>query len=182
MRVRLLDAAGKLLAEEGPQALSLRKLATEVGTSTTAVYSLFGGKPELMTAIYAEADRRFGADLSAVEPTEDPLADLARLALAYRNFALTNPHLYVVMFGRECPEEKGELDPEHDQTFGPLLDLVRRASAAGLLLDVDPVDIAMGLWAIVHGLMSLELSRNLTNANFELVVTAALRGWLRNPG
>jgi len=180
--VRLLDTAGKRLADEGPQALSLRKLAAEAGTSTTAVYSLFGGKPELMAAIHAEADRRFGDELSAVEATDDPLADLNRLALAYRNFALTNPHLYVVMFGRSAPEEQDEqFDAAADQTFGPLLGMVRRAADAGLLLDVEPADIAMGLWAIVHGLMSLELNRNLTNANFDLVIGAALRGWLKNP-
>ena len=53
LRVRLLDAAGALLAAEGPDALSVRRIATEVDTSTTAVYSLFGGKPGLLRALCA---------------------------------------------------------------------------------------------------------------------------------
>ena len=48
LRRRLLERAGELLSTEGPGAVSLRKIATDVNTSTTAVYSLFGGKPALL--------------------------------------------------------------------------------------------------------------------------------------
>jgi AcrR family transcriptional regulator len=183
LRQRLLEQAGRLLAEEGPQALSLRKLAAEAGTSTTAVYSLFGGKTELVHDVYTEAFRRFGAKLAEVGPTDDPVEDLRRLALAYRAYALANPHLYAVMFGRPIPgaEPEDKVDPERDEDFRPLLDLVIRAEEAGLLIDVPAREVALGLWAIVHGLMSLELNRNVEDTRYELVVGAAMRGWLRDP-
>src|SRR5215204_5330597 len=100
LRTRLLDRAAELLSSEGPQALSLRRLAADAGTSTTAVYSLFGGKPALLAAVYDEAVRRFGEHMAAVRPTEDPMADLRRLGEAYRRSALADPHLYEVMFTR----------------------------------------------------------------------------------
>ena len=69
LRRRLLERAGELLSTEGPAAVSLRKIATDVNTSTTAVYSLFGGKPALLEALYDEAFHRFGTHLAAVPVT-----------------------------------------------------------------------------------------------------------------
>ncbi|MGH7703993.1 MAG: TetR/AcrR family transcriptional regulator, partial [Gemmatimonadales bacterium] len=53
-RERLLAAAGRLVAEGGPQALGVRQVALEAGTSTRAVYTLFGSRGGLVQAIYAE--------------------------------------------------------------------------------------------------------------------------------
>src|SRR5882672_1214567 len=94
LRLRLLEQAIRTLSEDGPDALSLRKLAAQVDTSTTAVYSLFDGKPGLLDALYEEVFARFGQCLRAVEPTADPLADLAALGQAYRASALEEPHFY----------------------------------------------------------------------------------------
>jgi len=159
LRLRLLEQAIRTLSEDGPDALSLRKLAAQVDTSTTAVYSLFDGKPGLLDALYEEVFARFGQCLRAVEPTADPLADLAALGQAYRASALEEPHFYQVMFG----PVGGSITPEPESvargqaTFRPLLDGVRRAIGAGLLRDEDPVPIATSMWATVHGLVSLEL-------------------------
>jgi AcrR family transcriptional regulator len=60
LRLRLLECAGATLSTRGLAALSLRTLAADVGTSTTAVYALFGGKPGLLAALHAEAFARLG--------------------------------------------------------------------------------------------------------------------------
>lgn len=159
LRVRLLEQAVRTLSEEGPDALSLRKLAAQVGTSTTAVYSLFGGKPGLLNAVFDEAFARFGARLAEVERSGDPIADLAALGQAYRANALDEPHFYQVMFG----PVGGVMTPgpesiaRAEATFRPLLDTVRRAIEAGQMRAEDPVIIATSMWATVHGLVSLEL-------------------------
>lgn len=159
LRTRLLDRAAELMSSEGPQALSLRRLAAEAGTSTTAVYSLFGGKPGLLTAVYDEAVRRFGAHLAAVAPSDDPLDDLRRLSEAYRRSALDDPHLYEVMFNRRSPAfEPDEAARERSKaTFAPLVDAVARAIARGQLPAGDPVELATACWSCAHGLVSLEL-------------------------
>src|SRR5258708_36328591 len=75
LRVAMLDAAGALLHSEGPQALTTRRLADAVGTSTQAIYTLFGGEEGIVRAMYLE-----GCD-----PVEQCLADGATDAPATRH-------------------------------------------------------------------------------------------------
>src|SRR6184192_1188402 len=103
LRLKLLDRAGELIAADGPKALSLRKLAADAGTSTTAVYSLFGGKTDLVNALYVEGFRRFQERLDDVPRSGDPVEDVVRLGLAYRRSALADPHLYLIMFTKAVP-------------------------------------------------------------------------------
>ncbi|MBV8994992.1 MAG: TetR/AcrR family transcriptional regulator [Pseudonocardiales bacterium] len=189
LRVRLLDTAAALLSSEGPGALSLRRLAAEAGTSTSAVYALFGGKPGILRGLFIEAFTRFGAHLDKVKPSDDPLTDLLALGHAYRASALADPHLYAVMFGSPVPGfEPRPQDYAHaEATFVPLLDTVRRAIAAGLLRDSDPGLVATALWANVHGLVSLELRGAMpagavaTSELFETAIRANLAGWRVTP-
>jgi AcrR family transcriptional regulator len=159
LRVRLLEQAVRTLSEDGPEGLRLRKLAADVGTSTTAVYSLFGGKPGLLDALFDEAFARFGRRLSEIEITGDPLADVIALGLAYRANALAEPHFYQVMFGPlgGALTPSAESRARAESTFLPLVDAVRRAVDAGQLRDADPTLIATTMWATIHGLVSLEL-------------------------
>lgn len=185
LRIRLLDTAGELLSSEGPGALSLRRLAAAAGTSTSAVYALFGGKPGLLRALYVEAFSRFGAHLDTVAPSDDPLADLLALGRAYRASAKADPHFYAAMFTLPEPDfERTPQDRAHaEATFTPLIDAVRRAIAAGLLRDEDPSLIATALWANVHGLVSLELGwaippqAQAPAEMFEAAIRATLNGW-----
>ncbi|MGH3837642.1 MAG: TetR-like C-terminal domain-containing protein [Pseudonocardiaceae bacterium] len=185
LRIRLLDTAGELLTSEGPDALSLRRLAAAAGTSTSAVYALFGGKPGLLRALFVEAFTRFAAHLDTVTPSDDPLADLLAIGRTYRASALDDPHLYAVMFGSPVPGfEPTPQDYAHaEATFTPVLDTVRRAVAAELLRDEDPGLIATALWANVHGLVSLELRCAMPAGAvppgelFEAAIRANLDGW-----
>ncbi len=186
LRLRLLDRAGELLSAEGARALSLRKLAADVGTSTTAVYSLFGSKPDLLNALYREGFHRFGERMRAAPRTGDPVEDLVRLGLAYRASALADPHLYSIMFTRAVPgfEPGPEATGVAQRALTPLVDTVREGVAAGRFADVAPETIALSAWGIVHGLVSLELSGNLpagfdVAASYEAALRAHNRGWLR---
>ncbi|MCP2165463.1 TetR/AcrR family transcriptional regulator [Goodfellowiella coeruleoviolacea] len=187
LRVRLLDRAGELLSAEGPAALSLRRLASECDTSTTAVYSLFGGKPGLVRELYLEAFQRFGDRLSAVPATDDPVEDLVQLGLAYRAGALSDPHLYAVLFNQVIPGfvPDPEAATQVRGTFAPLLAAASRGVAEGVLADQPPQEIALAAWANAHGLVSLELTAPtlLGSAGVEQMYETALRahvnGWRR---
>jgi AcrR family transcriptional regulator len=181
LRATLLSRAAERLSTQGPDALSLRSIARDVGTSTTAVYSLFGSKAALFEELYREAVARFAAELTTVEPTDDAAADLVRLGVAYRQYALTDPHLYEIMFNHTW-SEPSSLAREAAETFQPLVDTVRRAQRSGQLKPAPAETIALACWATAHGLVTLELNRalpeNLTAADhYTAILTATVNGW-----
>ena len=61
LRPALIEAAARLIATEGADGLTLRRVADEVGTSTMAVYTCFGGMPELRRAVRREGFARLAA-------------------------------------------------------------------------------------------------------------------------
>lgn len=159
VRTRLLEVASEVVSTRGPEALALRDVAARAGTSTTAVYSLFGGRPQLVAAVGDEAFRRFAAHLGGVPRTGDPETDLAALGHAYRDSALADPHFYRVMFDVEGTGARAaQAPPVHSHaTFAVLRDAVR--AVVGPEPDGDAVErAAHALWALAHGLVSLELA------------------------
>src|SRR5690242_6397276 len=98
----LLTAAGKLLAEEGVQALSVRRLADEVGVTTRAVYSVFGDKAGLLRALFRQMAETMRRHHEAVLVREDPAEEIVELALAYRAAALEEANLFG-LYGRPTP-------------------------------------------------------------------------------
>ncbi|WP_435735619.1 TetR/AcrR family transcriptional regulator [Cellulosimicrobium sp. PMB13] len=156
LRDRLLDVASRAISEHGEAAVTVRSIATEAGTSPSAVYALFGSRDDLVAAVSAEGFRRFAAFLDAVPRTDEPGADLAALGLAYRAFAVSDPHFYAAMFGRGVRPAVGAPDAVAQPTFGVLRDAVARVLPGSGTSRVQ--DVAFGLWGLVHGLASLELS------------------------
>lgn len=155
VRSALLEAAARQIAHGGSASLTLRRLVDEVGTSTMAVYTHFGGMQNLRQEVRREGFRRLKEHLDSVVSSRDPLADLALLGWAYYDNALENPNLYRVMFldHHEPAEEVVGLD-----TFDQLVVAVARCIEAGRFAHAEPFDLALQLWAAVHGLVTLELS------------------------
>lgn len=169
-RERLLDAAIALLASDGPDALQARKLAAEIGASTMAVYTHFGGMPDLIEAMATEGFVRLSQRLARVPRTDDPIADVIALGLAYRDHALEGPELYRVMFGvtapgghrlasRDLTSEGSPTDrPERGAAFEQLVAAVVRVIEAGRFRAGDPVQLAAQLWSSIHGYVLLEVA------------------------
>src|SRR3954467_4749124 len=84
VKERLVDAAIRLLAEGGPEALQARKLAAEGGVSTMAVYTHFGGMAALVDEVARTGFLKLSAWLAEVAETDDPVADIFSLARTYR--------------------------------------------------------------------------------------------------
>ncbi|WP_405922319.1 WHG domain-containing protein [Streptomyces sp. NBC_00122] len=176
---RLVACATELLATGSRESVTVRAVAAAAGTSTTAVYSLFGGKDGLIGAVRDGAVAGLFQDLSAVPTTEDPLADLYALAIAYRLWGCGHSHLYTVLFGRTQSFDPsgavGTRDP-----IRPLIAAIDRA-VTGSVLAGEATPIALSLWVTLHGLVTLELAGALdahtAEAAFRSAIPAALRGW-----
>lgn len=162
LRTELLDVASHLLATEGPGALTMRRIASEAGCSTTVLYTMFGGKEGIAEALYLEGFHRFRRRLESVPSGTDPLAHLYDLARAYRENALAERNYYGVMFERAIPG----FTPSPDAvaaaraSFDILVDAVRACLEAGVFAGgaEKGVEIAEVLWATAHGAVSLELA------------------------
>jgi AcrR family transcriptional regulator len=101
----LLAAAERTIETGGPEALSIRGVATDVGTTTRAVYSLFGSKDGLIAALGAHGFDLLRQGLDGLPITDDPGGDLIDAALMFRRFALDHPALFAIGVQRKHPEE-----------------------------------------------------------------------------
>jgi len=159
LRASLLTAASDLLAEGGPEALTVRGIASAAGVSTMGVYSRFGGKEGVVDALLADGFRALLDEMRRRPPSNDPRADLLACAQAYRRFALANPTRYEVMFATAWPG----FEPSADSlvcaagTFAEVMANVQRALDAGVLDGFEAHELAASIWATCHGLVSLEI-------------------------
>lgn len=157
----LVEAAGALLAERGAAGVTVRDVADAAGASTSAVYTLFGGKADLIAAVVREGFQRFATALGSSSLTDDPLQDLAELGLAYRRFAIGSSNFYRVMFHHPVPDDYAPTAQDaavQEATFTVLVGAVERCQGAqAIRSDRTAEHLALQIWALVHGLAGLEL-------------------------
>jgi AcrR family transcriptional regulator len=159
VRRLVLDAASRLLEAEGPDALTMRRIAGEVGCSTSVLYTMFGGKAGVAEGLWREGFERLRGAMERVAD-DDPLGRLAALGRVYRENALANRAYYAIMFQRPIPgfRPSPEAYAESLQPLRILVDAAADCIRAGVFRDADPVRVAGVLWAAAHGAVSLELA------------------------
>ncbi len=159
----ILDAARSTMLEDGPDAVSLRRIAGRLGVTAPALYAHFASKDDLMGAI---ADDEFGRLLdglvAASEGIEDPIERIRAQSRAYVDHALANPALFGVMTMFRPAWSPQPAAPEHDlasKSFEVSTVAIDDAIAAGLLRIDDPLMVGLTLWAAVHGVATVLLAR-----------------------
>lgn len=156
-RDALVEAARGILANDGPTALTVRGIATAAGMSTMNVYSRFGGKDGVLDELFIDGFTRLATAIAATPVTDDAAADLLACGLAYIDFAHGSPASYSLMFDRVVPDyfpSEAARAVGH-AVFDQLIDKVQRALDVGSFTTGHAATIAAGLWAMVHGLVSL---------------------------
>ena len=179
LRQELLAVTAGLVDRDGPARVTLRDVAAAARTSTTAVYSLFGGKSQLLTAVVDDGFRSFHESQAAAAP-----GGLQGLGVAYRTWALEHQALYRLMFGGALAAYV-DCQPSPDvaaDAMVPLINAVAAAQSAGTLLSAPTEMVAVAIWGQVHGLVSLELAQvGPPDADWAAAYNAALdavaRGW-----
>jgi AcrR family transcriptional regulator len=157
----LLDGALQLIRDSGPEALTTRKLADAVGTSTMAVYTEFGSLPGLVSAVVDAGFSKLAAMLAQVSVTDDPVADLWSVVQAYRSAAHEEPALYGVMFGTTALggyRRQGSELLQGLHTFRVNVEFVTRAIEAERFRHVEAWPAAVMIWQWLHGVVSSELA------------------------
>ena len=157
VRGRLCDAAAKLFLEEGEAALSMRRLAAEVGCSPMAPYRHFADKQALVAAIRTQAFNRLAEALDGVAQNDRHRA--RDIGDAYVQFARENPAAYKLMFDLAQPDEAQypELAAAAARAREAMAGYVHELVEAGVLVG-DPVELGYVFWAAIHGLIVLDLA------------------------
>ena len=179
VRERLCDAAAKLLVEEGEAALSMRRLAAEVGCSAMAPYRYFADKEALIAAIRTAAFNRLADALDGV--AADGRHRAADIGDAYVRFARENPAAYKLMFDLAQPDEAAypELTAAAVRGREAMAGYVRELVEAGVLVG-DPVDLGYVFWAAIHGLIVLDLAGRIpADPGFETLRRTVLGALMR---
>ena len=163
-RERLCDAAEKLFAEKGPDAVTMRQLAAELGVSPMTPYRYFTDKEDILAAVRTNGFNRFAEALeTALAHTQGSAkAKSSAVGEAYLNFAFEHPQTYKLMF---------DLNQPHEQDYPELVAAASRANAMrsayikGLVeagvMEGDPEEIGRMYWAATHGAVTLELAGKL---------------------
>lgn len=192
LRERLIEEAQKMLSEDGYHGVSLRVLTRNAGTSTNAVYTLFGSKEALMAEVVVrDLDAMLGADFDPNQ-SEDPRADLLKLARYYREHATSDPRSFAGTF--EAMEEAmrpgsltDRINPEVKnisvRMYQPLADLCNRISGEHPNVALNALEMAIALWAEIHGFVGLEnagalpVSQEEADRIFDRAIHSLYLGW-----
>lgn len=159
-RERLCEAAERLFAERGPDAVTMRQLAAELGVSPMTPYRYFQDKDDILAAVRTNAFTRFAESLETARATAgDARAKGRAVGEAYVVFALKHPHSYKLMFDLNQPhaEKYPELVAAGQRARGTMTGYVEDALKEGFLKG-DAQQIGLMFWASVHGAVVLELA------------------------
>ena len=158
-RQQLRAAAERIVAEEGADALSVRAVAAEAGTTTRAVYSLFGSKDGLVSALAQTAFELLYDVIDGLPETDDPAADLVAVGtVAVRGLVRGHPALYRIAFQRVAGLEPAPgLVEARQRAWVQLNARVQRLQDAGRLGAKPVPEAARELNAMWEGLANAEL-------------------------
>jgi AcrR family transcriptional regulator len=183
------EEARRQVAAEGPARLSLRAVARELGMASSALYRYFPSRDDLLTALIIDAYDAIGtateaaAGATAHEP--DPLDRWVAVCRAARDWAVSHPHEYALIYGSPVPGYAAPLDtvvpgsrvglalvgvardahrsgllgpPPGKPLAGPVrADAARLAAELAPELPVPVIAALVAAWAQVFGIVSFEV-------------------------
>jgi AcrR family transcriptional regulator len=156
----LLDAAEQTIAEDGVDSLSLRDVARKAGTTTRAVYTLFGSKDGLLGALGVRAFDLLRREIEKVPATDQPGNDLVDVAIVFRRFALGHPALFSVAFHRADPAVWPRFRAAALDALAVLFQRFERLQDADLLGGRSLPEAAMQFNALCEGIAWTEIRGN----------------------
>jgi AcrR family transcriptional regulator len=163
LRQRILDAAQRIITQEGFAALTMRKLAERIEYSPAAIYLHFRSREEIAQELAEAGFAKLLEGLLAARSQADTVKRLEAMGQAYVRFGLENAETYRLIFLGDAGYMSaafGEQDPDGAaaKAWGLLVeaagDLLKRNGAQGK----TPEAVAQLLWATLHGIVSLHLA------------------------
>jgi AcrR family transcriptional regulator len=165
IRTLILEASMKLFVEEGFSKVSVRKIAERIQYSPTTLYLYFKDKNEILFHCCESGFEKMVTQNISLGLISDPIERLHQMGVNYLNFGLENPEYYDLMFIQEAPMsaliDMGAGWSSGDQAIEALKMIVQEAMEKGQLVPAKVETVAMAVWGMVHGLVSLAIRQRL---------------------
>ena len=162
-RGEILMAAERIFVEHGYEGATIRKIADEVGLSSTALYMHFADKGAILQEICRDAFARLIASNSAVaDEAAPPEQRLRRMIEGYIDFGFTHPNAYrLIYLTRPVEAREGAQDAARELGAGlfTTLEATVGDAVATRRMKGDPSTIAQVIWAAAHGIVSLMITK-----------------------
>ncbi len=165
LRDEILAAAERILIETNDQsALSIRAIAAAVGVTPPSIYLHFADRNDLVFAVCERHTAHLKQAMTdAVDGVSDPWERIRRRGNAYLRWGLNNPeHYRILMTSRPDQTPERLLDERLADTADlvPIAEDVAAAVAAGeFAVDGDPMETVKVFWMMIHGTVSLLISK-----------------------
>jgi len=178
-RRAILDATQALLVERGYEGLSMRRLASRCGYTAPTIYHHFGDKNGLIDALVEEHCSVLVETLEALPAGGSSVDRLRRVCLAFVEFGLSNAVHYFLL---TVPREDDREEPPSAAAARVLFEepLLRLSSEGQVVGDYETAQ--QSLWALLHGLITLQWSRpdhdwsdHLTESAIDSIVRGLVR-------
>jgi AcrR family transcriptional regulator len=150
-------AAWKRFERDGLDGVSIRSVAADVGITPMAVYRHYADKEALINALTADSLEEWCTRVAAIR-TPKPMRWLVNLLTAFLDFALEKPRRFEAAFvlrARNARRYPGDFLAGRSEPVNMILARVQEAQKAGILDDTPATEVAVTLWALGQGLVSL---------------------------
>ncbi|AIQ61589.1 transcriptional regulator [Paenibacillus borealis] len=158
LRKLVVDAAAAILQEEGPEAVTVRRVSQKMGCSTKIIYSLFVNKEGLAQQLYLEGCKLLARRFEEVPPSSDLLQHLLDLGEAFWQFGQDNTSYYKLMFGGAFAEFKPDAESMQGTmtAISRLLILISTAQQQGQISNqIETGTLVGSIWSSLHGVIHL---------------------------
>jgi len=167
-RAEILRAAEAIFVRDGHAGATIRKIADEVGVSSTALYMHFRDKDQILKEICDTAIATMLANNTEISRRPIDAVSRVRMMLqAYMDFGLENPNAYRLVFcdtvdeGAQAPSDPtGDLTGDLGaQTYERFKSVVAELAQQARLRYGDTDTATQMLWMACHGLVALRITR-----------------------
>ena len=177
---RIYQCALRILEAEGPQAVSMRRVAKEAGITAMAIYHHFPSREALLNAVVDSEFEKLVGFFPPLNGKQNLESSLIQIVDGYIDYALAHPRIFDYVFSTPRPGARRfpeDFRARRSLTLNITVDLVSSWMKLGKLKRDDHWEIAMALWAHTHGYIALWRAGrfHLTEDEFRKLVHRSLR-------
>jgi AcrR family transcriptional regulator len=180
---RIARIALGILEKEGPEAVTMRRIANAAGITPMAIYHHFPNRDQLLHSVVDKEFEAFLGYIRKIPPSSSMETDIVHIMDAYVDYAFDRPHIFDYVFSKPRPGARRFPDDFRERrspTLNPVADTVTKWMERGKLRSDDVWEVALQLWAHAHGYVMLYRGGrfNLSQDEFKQLLNRSMRRML----